>query len=444
MGNKIELTDRAIKALKPASDGGRYEIADAVISGLRLRVGPAADDAGKAINLSFVLLARFGGPDSNPTRRTLGNYPELPLAAARALAADWKAKLRAGIDPAAELAEAKAARAEAAEAKAVAARNTFDKLADDFLSRHVDKKALRSADEVRRQLDKYIRPTLGKRRYADIKRRDVINLLDKIEDENGPVMADRVLATLSKIFAWQQVRDDEFVSPIVRGMRRTNPRERARDRILADDELRALWQAAGKAGTYGGLWRFALLTGQRREKVAGMKWTDYADGVWTIASEAREKANAGQLILPPLAIEIVETQPQLTRSEYVFAGRLSTPMSGFSKLKKAMDADAAEILKREIAPYVLHDLRRTAKSLMARAGVRPDISERVLGHAIAGVEGVYDRHTYATEKADALAKLAGLVAEIIGSKRDDDADRAGEGAPDDAANVVQFKRRAKA
>jgi integrase len=438
MGNKIELTDKAIKALKPAPEGGRYEIADAVIGGLRLRVGPSADDAGKATNLSFVLLARFGGPESNPTRRTLGSYPELTLAAARAMAADWKGKLREGKDPAVELAEAKAARAAAAEAKAVAARNTFDRLADDFLLRHVDKKALRSAAEVRRQLDKYVRPTLGKRRYADIKRRDVIQLLDQIEDGNGPVMADRVLATLSKIFAWQQVRDDEFVSPIVRGMRRTNPRERARDRILADDELQALWAAAGDAGTYGGLWRFALLTGQRRDKVAGMKRSDLADNVWTIATEAREKASAGQLALPPLAMQIINAQPERTGSPYVFAGRLSTPMSGFSKLKRAMDADAAKRLERDLAPYVLHDLRRTAKSLMARAGVRPDISERVLGHTIAGVEGVYDRHTYAAEKAEALAKLADLVAEIIATKPGDDAGRR------DADNVVQFKRRAKA
>jgi integrase len=286
-------------------------------------------------------------------------------------------------------------------------------------------------------LDKYIRPTLGKLRYAAIKRRDIIALLDQIEDNNGPVMADRVLATLSKIFAWQQVRDDEFTSPIVRGMRRTNPRERARDRILADDELRALWQAAGDAGTYGGMWRFALLTGQRREKLASMAWADLADNVWTIASEAREKASAGQLTLPPLAMQIVQAMPQRTDNPHVFAGRLKTPMSGFSKLKKAMDADAAERLKRQIEPYVLHDLRRTAKSLMARAGVRPDISERVLGHTIAGVEGVYDRHSYADEKADALAKLAALVAEIIAKKPDDTAGQ------DDAGNVVQFKRRAK-
>jgi integrase len=437
INKKIELTDRFIRALKPA-ESGRYEIADAVIGGLRLRVGPAANDRGKADNLSFVLVARFGGPGSNPTRRTLGNFPEMTLAAARAMAASWKEKLRAGIDPAAEMAEAKAARVAAVEAKAVAARNTFDRLADDFLARHVDKKALRSAHEVRRQLDKYIRPTLGGRRYAEIRRRDVVELLDKIEDENGPVMSDRVLATLSKIFAWQQVRDDTFISPIVRGMRRVNARDRARDRILADDELRALWRAAGDAGTFGALWRFALLTGQRRDKLANMKWADLDGNVWNIASEAREKANAGQLQLPPLAMQIVEGRPRLARSPYVFAGRLETPFSGFSKTKEAMDAAAADALGRPIDPYVLHDLRRTAKSLMARAGVRPDVSERVLGHVIAGVEGVYDRHTYAPEKADALSKLAALVADIIADKPNDGA---GQG---DGGNVVQFRRRAKA
>jgi len=164
----------------------------------------------------------------------------------------------------------------------------------------------------------------------------------------------------------------------------------------------------------------------RANKVATLKRADIsADGVWTIASEAREKSNAGSLRLPPLALDIIAAQPRLADNPHVFPGRAQgrrrkstdksdkTPpappsFNSFSQRKEELDEKL-----RGIEPWVLHDLRRTAKSLMARAGVRPDISERVLGHAIAGVEGVYDQHSYDAEKADALQRLADLIETIL-------------------------------
>src|SRR5262249_9537310 len=148
------------------------------------------------------------------------------------------------------------------------------------------------------------------------------------------------------------------------------------------------------SGTYGALIRILLLCAQRREKVTSMRWDSISQhGEWTIPTEQREKGNAGALVLPPLAMTIIHTQPRLGDNPFVFAGRGDGPINGFSKSKERFDAKL-----KDVRPWKIHDVRRTARSLMSRAGVRPDIAERVMGHAIAGVEGVYDRHSYRTEK----------------------------------------------
>ena len=138
-----------------------------------------------------------------------------------------------------------------------------------------------------------------------------------------------------------------------------------------------------------------------------MKWADVTDGVWTIATAEREKSNAGSLALPAQALAIIEAQPRLGDNPYVFAGRGLRPLQ-FSQSKAPFDAKLPKMPR-----WTLHDLRRTARSLMSRAGVRPDISEAVFGHAIPGVEGIYDRHRYDAEKAAALERLATLIDGIV-------------------------------
>lgn len=428
---KVELTPKRLDNLAPAPKGRRYELADALIKGLRVRVGDEAVERGryqgKAASISFVLLARFP-PSTAPTRRTLGRFERgqpdageaavgrgiLTLEAARNLAADWKAMIRRGLDPAAE------ARKEQVAAEPAPEPETFERVAESFMVQHVRKKELRSAAETQRILDKYLYPKWRDREFASIRRRDVAKLLDEIE-ERAPVQADRVLAVLSKLCSWYQARDEDYISPIVRGMRRTDPSERARDRVLGDNEelgdaeLRIFWEACEGAGTFGAFCRFALLTGQRRGKVLSLRRADIGrDGVWTIPAEAREKSNAKRLKLPAMALEIIKAQSEREDNAFVFAGRSDRPINGMTKDKARLDAAIAKANEGEPIPHwTVHDLRRTAKSLMARAGVRPDISERVLGHAIAGVEGVYDRHPYDREKAEALKRLASLITRIV-------------------------------
>jgi integrase len=275
--------------------------------------------------------------------------------------------------------------------------------------------------EIRRQLDKYVYPKWGTTKFLDIRRGNVVALLDHIEDSASAAMADHVLATVRGIMTWYQSRHEDYVSPIVRGMRQ-NHTKKARARILSDNEIKRVWEAAGECGTFGALVKTLLLTAQRKDKVTGMRWDDLANGEWTIRSEQREKGTAGSLQLPQLALAVIEEQAQqrrLANNPYVFAGSLrgrrrankpSGPptLNSFSRAKRDLDAKLGDV-----PGWVLHDLRRTARSLLSRAGVRPDISERVLGHSIRGVEQVYDRCSYRDEKADALNKLAGLIASII-------------------------------
>jgi integrase len=145
-----------------------------------------------------------------------------------------------------------------------------------------------------------------------------------------------------------------------------------------------------------------------------MKWSDITDGIWTIAkADEREKGTAGTIKLPSLALNIIESHPHIAGNPYVFAGRGNGPFNSWAQRKDDLDQRL-----REMPRWVIHDLRRTARSLLARADVRPDIAERVLGHAIRGVERVYDRHQYEEQKADALNRLAVLIETIINPPKD--------------------------
>jgi integrase len=302
---------------------------------------------------------------------------------------------------------------------------TVASVLDDFVARHVRNKnqPLRSADEYESAFKRLVKPRVGKLGIYEVRRSHIIKMLDEIEDVNGPVMADRTLAYVRKAFNWYAARDDQFNVPVVRGMARIKPRERARTRVLSDDEIRAIWPELAKAGTFGALIKTLLLTAQRRDEVAEMSRKEIAsDGIWTIPPERYKAKRLNFVPLSKAALAVIETQPKHDDCDYVFPSRAKTPYSGYSKSKAKLDKAVFAAMKKQakkgakvaqIPNWTLHDLRRTAKTLMARAGVRSDISERVLGHAIAGVEGTYDRHSYADEKRDALEDLAEMVERIL-------------------------------
>jgi integrase len=297
--------------------------------------------------------------------------------------------------------------------------NTVSGLLDEFVERYVEKEAkLRTAHPIKRAFDQLVKPSIGKVGIYELRRSNVAQMLDEVADERGLVMADKTLAWLRKAFNWYAGKDDKFNSPIVKGMARTKPRERARTRVLSDDELRVIWPLLAEAGTFGAMLKMLLLTAQRRDEVANMTWMEVgSDGIWTIPSERYKTKRPNHVPLSDAARLVVEAQPKIDGCDYVFPSREKTPFSGFGKSKAKLEKAVLSYKKgAEAEPlpnWTLHDLRRTAKTLMARAGVRPDISERVLGHVIAGVEGTYDRHSYADEKRDALEKLAAMIERIL-------------------------------
>ena len=285
---------------------------------------------------------------------------------------------------------------------------TFGAVAAEWKVRHVEKKGLRSAGEIKRLLDKYVLPTWSGLQFVSIRRSDVTALLDQIEDSHGARQADYCLAVIRGLMNWTAARRDDYAVPIAKGMRRQSASAQARDRVLTNEEIKKVWKATDQCSAFGAMVKVALLTAQRREKVASMKWSDIdADGVWDIPRAPREKSAGGALALPDMALAIIKSQPRLASNPFIFAGRGDGAINGFSKMKARLDRLSG------VSGWTVHDLRRTARSLMSRAGVPSEHAERLMGHAIVGVERIYDRHRYDNEKADALNRLAGLINGIV-------------------------------
>jgi integrase len=310
------------------------------------------------------------------------------------------------------------AREEATQRRA-SAGNTVNAALDNFLSRYV-RPNLRSAAEVERCFNVYVRPAIGSMALYGVRRRDVVGLLDRIEDNGAPVMADRVLAHLRKCFNWIAARDDQFTPPIVRGMARTKPQERARSRMLDDQELRDLWVALDSLGDkapkcFPAFVRFLLLSAQRRRMASHARWEEIDGTDWIIAAD-RNKAKVDQVV--PLTDTLLTLIGPKQKHGFIFSSDGGkTPFSGFSKSKSALDARLAALRKAAgrpaMKPWVFHDLRRCASSWMHRAGVPGDHVERTLGHKVRGVAGIYNRYEFRDEKRAALEKLDAQVERIL-------------------------------
>ena len=403
------LNEETVKRLPVPSKGNRVTyFAGAVIQGAKaprgfgVRVTAAGSRA-------FVLNYRLRGREH---RFTIGAWPDWSALKAVREARDLRQRVDRGENP-------------IEDRTPVPARANVASMLDDFVTRHVrnNNQPLRSADEYESAFNRLVKPRIGKLSVYEVRRSHVNKMLDEIEESNGPVMADRTLAYLRKAFNWYAARDDEFNVPVVRGMARIKPKERARTRVLSDEEIRIIWPALGAAGTFGALVKALLLTAQRRDEVAHMRRKEIDEhGIWTIPAERYKTKQPNHVPLSRAALAVIDTMPRHENCDLVFPSRSKTPFSGFGKSKAALDRAVLQALRKrakkgaKVQPlpnWTLHDLRRTAKTLMVRAGVRPDISERVLGHVIAGVEGTYDRHSYVDEKRDALEKLAAMIERIL-------------------------------
>jgi hypothetical protein len=381
-----KLSDKGVAKLKP-NKKKRRTVPDSELRGHWIRVEPSGRKA-------FWIIGR--DPQGKQIWARVGPADTLTIEEARAKARGMLTRVRAGLP--------------AIEAKG----ETFDTVIADWRRRYVEDRKMRTGDKMLALLDRHVSTELRSRVFTEIHREDVTALLDKIQDENGAPVADKVLTVISSVMSWYATRHRNYVPPLVKGMRRTDPDKKERDRILSDDEICAVWKAAETNGTFGALVRMLLLTVQRHDKVLTMKHEHVdADDVWTIPTAPREKGNIGKARLPPAARAILEALPRFAGNPYVFAGRGQRHMSASGMFKAKFDAK----LPSDMPDWRLHDLRRTARSLMSRAKVSSKDAERVMGHSLPGVEGIYDRHAYFDEKTDALAKLAALIDGIIHARK---------------------------
>jgi integrase len=389
------LTIRSVEAMKPKPV--RQEVPDSFLPGLYLIQQPSGAKG-------WAIRYRHHGQSR---KLTLGGYPALGLKDARELGAKALRAVAEGRDPAREKILARSTK-----------DDSIEHIVEQFLERHVRRSNRpRPAQETERLLRQHVLPRWRGRMVREIARRDVLEILDRVVDSGAPIAANRVFAATRKLFNWCVARDILAVSPCA-GVKPPTA-ERARDRVLTDDELRLLWQAADKlGGTFGPLVKLLALTGQRRDEVARMRWkeVDIENRVWTLPPARTKNNQAHEVPLSNAALAVLQKVPRIKESPFVLTTNGgASPASGYSKNKRRLDA----LLPADIPAWRLHDLRRTCASGMARLGINLPVIEKVLNHAsgsFAGIVGVYQRHSFADEKRQALETWGNFVAALVEGK----------------------------
>lgn len=428
------LTTKFLDSLKARPDRKRYSIADGGLRNFEIRVGPDG-------MRTFCFRYRFG----NEQRRvSLGKYPKTSLAVARDRARAIVQALEKGEDP-------------KPMPLPVPQTYTLQTVAERFFDEYLKMRGRRSADEIERELRADLLQPLGQRSIKSIQRRDIRDLLEMVlkraregaakrvldkavaaehqkakqesrttdleaakaaaaseaerASQGAGYVANRLLAYTRKLFNWALEQDYVEQNPCA-GLH--GPKEEiARDRILSDDEIRAVWLASDDLGVIGEVTKVLFLTGARLGEVAGMRWSelDEANGIWRLPRERTKNNREHTLPLAQMAKTIIFDRPRISGCDYVFSTTGRSPVSGFSKFKRSIDSRCGfSTLWR------LHDIRRTVASGMASLGTAPYIIEAVLNHAsgtVSGVAAVYNRYQYASEKGAALEQWAERLRSIV-------------------------------
>lgn len=402
------ISIRVVEAARPHPGRDVY-IWDTSLRGFGLRV------TSKGVK-SYVLQYRVdGGP---ARRKTIGTHGS-PWTShtARKEAERLLVLVRQGIDP------VEAAR----EAKRREKVLNFSSYCDLFVDLYLSSNWPRTWPEAMRVLENIAKPRWGKKGLNTIKRTDVVKLMDDYADR--PAMRKQIHSVLRKLFNWAVDRGDIPVSPLA-GMKAPKAVP-SRRRVLAQEELICLWKATEQARwPWGPYVRLLILTMQRRIEVAEMDWAevDFEARTWTLPAERAKNGQPHVVPLNDLALRELLALPRQERG-LVFTTTGSTPISGISKAKAALDAAMLVILQArreelgknpataQLAGWRLHDLRRTGATGLQGLGVPIEVTEAVLNHTSGtrgGVAGVYNLYNYHDEKRAALyawgRKLAKLVA----------------------------------
>jgi len=361
------------------------------VSGGYIRVPPI----GSTDAATYYAVARVPGA-RNPKWHPVGKLDVITIEEARDRARPILDRIRQGLSPTPE------------------AALTFEALARKRLKIHVERVGLRTADDIVRRLERYAFPHLGHLSVDAIRKSVLSNWADGIVEHHGARTADLAMSDVIATLKWHATRTDDFEAPsrLPRRVDHTG----GRDRVLDENEIRVVWQAAEGAGQFGGLVRCGFLTMQRPDKVLTLHWTDIDDnGLWTIRTAPREKNNAGTLRLPPLALDEIRSHPMVEGNPYVFAGARGGHYASISYARLLFDKRCTEFNGgKPLDHWTLHDLRRSGATRLAELGVSEDVIDYgLLAHARGGVKGVYNRAKYDQPKTEALALLASYIRKLV-------------------------------
>ena len=404
MSQTVQIkSDRTIATLPPTDK--RLEHPDDRVTGLYLVQQPSG-------GLSWALRYRYGG---RPRKLTIGPFPAIDLKAARRRAQEAVGAIAGGNDPASAKAASKVA---ARDAQRQDSAGRVAAVVDFFLDRYVRRNVGASwAKETERLLRVEVIPEIGDKRISDVGRADIHRLLDGMVDRGSAVNANRLLAVLRRMFNWCVERSLVERSPCD-NLKAPTP-ETARDRVLADGETRTAWGAFDQIGwPFGRIAQLLLLTGARRDEIAGARWSDVDLGsrTWAVPASRSKNGQAHTIPLSDAAVSIIAGLPHIGRAGFVFTTNGRTAVSGWSRAKETADKAISALDGQAMPHWTFHDLRRTCASGMAALGVPPHVVEAALNHrsgTIKGVAAVYNRYAYESEKREALDKWAKRVEEIV-------------------------------
>src|SRR5262245_26842361 len=381
----MKLTKDAVAGLKlPAGKTDHIEW-DGALPGFGVRL--------RGNNKRWVIQYRAG---ARQRRESLGDVRKVTLEDARKIARQRFAQVELGVDPAAERERASAV--------------TLGVVIRRYLEAKRDRLRPNSFNAAERYLAEHWKPLHGRPLDA-IKRADVAARLQETVKAYGRTSAARGRDNLSALFSWAMKEGLCEANPV---LATNDPTEgmQPRDRVLNDDEIRAIWLAC-EDDDAGRIARLLLLTGARREEIGGLRWSELnlGTGLMTIPGTRTKNHRALELMLPEIAVDILRSVPHQEDRDFVF-GRFGGAFSGWSAAKLRLDARIAMAAGKPIAAWRLHDLRRTMRTNLGKLGVRPDVAELAINHVKGGVQAIYDRHRYQREIAAALALWADRVLAI--------------------------------
>jgi integrase len=343
----------------------------------------------------------------------------MSLAAARAEAQAAIADLENNVNPAITKANEDAAVKREQEVKQIQ-QGSVGEAAEEFIKRGLKKKE-KERGETERIIRKEILGEWKQRGIADIRKPDVLNLLDAIVDRGASVMACRTRSVMLRFFKWSAGRGYIEESPML-GVAKPGEDHEDRERVLDPSELAEVWTAAGTLGyPFGPFVQLLILTAQRRGEVATMQWKDVQldRALWVLPKPKTKTSRSHEVPLSAAALTLLGELPRFTKGDFIFTTTSGEkPVNGFSKIKERIDRRTS----KPIEDWVMHDLRRTAATLMAKAGVQPHVLTKILNHTAPAsklaspILKIYNRYEYLEEKRHALEAWAQYVANLIEGK----------------------------